>query len=100
MSGGAGYLLGKAALNRLVSHDILGPPSSEDSNRDSIQTKYLSILREAHILSQQHCQQELFSSKSGDRAFHQCLEVRHSLDTAVGPTSLSGPNYSYLSIVS
>jgi len=74
--GGAGYLIGRAAIHRLVSHEVLGPPSLEDANRDVLQTQYLSILREALRLTKEHC--PLYHAQIGDsgsHSSHNCVQV-------------------------
>jgi hypothetical protein len=53
--GGRGYLLGKAVLNSLQSHQILGPRVYEDAFRDPMMMRHLSILRQAHQLAASHC---------------------------------------------
>lgn len=47
--GGAGILIGKNVLQRLVSHEILGPRVPEDQDREINQMSQLSILAEAFL---------------------------------------------------
>lgn len=53
--GGAGYLIGKKVIDRLNSHEILGPAESMNAMIDPNQMALLSILNQAYPLSQHFC---------------------------------------------
>lgn len=53
--GGAGYLLGRAVLQKLTSKILSGPASKNDSHRTEGQLQTLSILRLAHAMSSRSC---------------------------------------------
>lgn len=53
--GGAGYLMGKKVLDRLQSHEIIGPPFYSDIFRDPTQVHELSLLHQVSKLSNTSC---------------------------------------------
>lgn len=53
--GGAGYLVGKAVLDRLTSHRVMAPPEWQIPGCNPVQTAHLQMLTEVVRLSNQSC---------------------------------------------
>lgn len=53
--GGAGYLMGRALIDRLTDYRLMGPVTDKDNYRDGGQMRELAILSQVYTLSNQSC---------------------------------------------